>query len=223
MLRATAILLSSLMELLPMAARKSAKTKRLPRPLYHSAKISEYRFRKLLLCFVRDQSATDTAQACGLSVNSVAGIFRKVRVYFVEVGLFTDFYEGRDPLADIDYESARYEHDLLTFHLARVRAKNGLKSPASEPDYHFAESHWRYHFHVMARERPDSPVHDMMLGHLLEIIRICGPIGTKPINRRAGYQAILRHMDQRIAWLERNGPGFMSTEWRSALRTVRTL
>ncbi len=206
-----------------MSARKSAKTKRVSRPLYHSAKISEYRFRKVLMSFVRDQSATDTARACGLSVNAVVGIFRKVRVYFFEVALFTDFYEGGDPLAELDRESATYEHDLLTFHLARVRAKNGLKSPASEPDYHFAESHWRYHFHVMERDRPDAPIRDMMLAHLLEIIRICGPVGTKPVNRRAGLLAVMQQMDQRIAWLERNASGFISPARRDSLKDVRAM
>lgn len=181
-----------------MSGRKVKKAKRSGRPLYHSAKISDYRFRKVLVSFVRDDSAIETARACGLSINSVAGIFRKLRVYFFEVGLLRDFYEGRDPLEESEPEDVRFEHDLLTFHLARVREKNGLKSPMSEPDYHFAESHWRYHFHVMASERADAPIQKMMLAYLLEIIRICGPVGTKPGNRRAGFLAVMRQMDQRM-------------------------
>jgi len=205
-----------------MPARKSTKAGRAARGLYHSAKISDYRFRKVLWHFVRDDSATGTARATRLSVNSVSAIFRKLRVYFTEAGLFTDFYEGHDPLTH-DSGLITTEHSLLAFHIARVRVHNGLKSPATEPDYHFAESHWRYHFHVMARERPSGEVHAMMFGHLMEIIRLCGPIGTRPANRRAGLMAIARQMDQRIAWLERNAPGFNDAALRSGLREAKAV
>lgn len=220
-LRAASILLAAFTEFRLMAERKATKTRRASRPLCHAAKISDYRFRKVLWHFAADHSATDTAKATGLSLNSVAGIFRKLRVFFFEAGLFTDFHEGRDPLAALDAHSATFEHGLLSFHLARVRERNGLKSLAGEPDYHFAESHWRYHFHLMAAQRPDAPVQEMMFAHLLEIIRLCGPVGKPPTNLEAGLLAVLRQMDQRIAWLERNAPGFMSAVHRKQLKAIR--
>lgn len=61
------------------ASGENAKPRQRRRPLYHSAKISEYRFRKVLWHFVRDHSASETARATGLSVNSVHAIFRKIR------------------------------------------------------------------------------------------------------------------------------------------------
>lgn len=192
------------------------------RPLYHAAKISDYRFRRVLACFVCDHTATETAQRTGLSVNSVDATFRKLRVFFFEARLFTDIYDGADPTAHWGNDPA-FEKALLEFHFARIRAHRGLKSPAHEPDYHFAESHWRYHFHVLARERTDAPVETMMFSHLLEIIRLCGPAGAKPRNHRAGIEAVLRQMDQRIAWLERNAPGFGTDARRRELRGIRGL
>lgn len=196
------------------------KRKRRAKPLQHASKISNYRFRNVLEHFVRDHNANDSARATRLSANSVVGVYRKLRIFFYEAGLFTDIYEGQNPL-DHQANEPRFEKALLEFHFARIRVHRGLKSPAHEPDYHFAESHWRFHFHVMAQERPDAPVEAMMLAHLLEIIRLCGPVGTRPANLRAGAEAIRRQTDQRVLWLERNAPGFATPERRSALRNIR--
>jgi hypothetical protein len=200
----------------------TAKPRRRSRPLCHAAKISDYRFRKVLWHFVRDQSATDTASATHLSLNSVVSIFRKLRVFFWEVGLFTDIYEGQDPLTNHSNEPV-FEKALLEFHFQRVRDRQGLKSPAHEPDYHFAESHWRFHFQVIMQERASAPVNAMMFSHLLELIRLCGPVGIRPRNRRAGMEAVMRQMDQRVLWLERNAPGFSATALRSIFREIRSL
>ncbi|MCW2308944.1 hypothetical protein [Rhodobium gokarnense] len=171
---------------------------------------------------MRDHSATETARQTGLSLNSVHAIFRKIRVYFYEAGLFTDFYGGQDPLA---YESDNplLEFQLLEFYLKRHRTKMGLRSPTTEPPYHFAESCWRYDFHVMMKERRSEQVYDMMLAHLVEIIRICGPVGRKPENRALGLRAVMRQMDGRILWLERNAPGFRQDHRRAALREIRAI
>jgi hypothetical protein len=205
-----------------MLSQKNAKARRASRPLYHSAKISDGRFRKVLGHFVYDHTAALTARETNLSANSVVAIFRKLRIYFTDIGQFTDFYEGQNPLA-YDSDNPMFEKGLLAFHLRRVREKHGLKSPAHEPDYHFAESHWRYHFYVLSLERPSGQVHAMMFSHLLEIIRLCGPIGTRPVNRRAGLLAVMHQMEQRILWLERHGPGFRSAHLRNELKSIRSL
>jgi hypothetical protein len=199
----------------------SQKRKRVA-PLYRSAKISAYRFRKVLEQFAMDSSATDAAQVTRLSVNSVHAIYRKLRVFFFEAGLFTDFYEGEDP-AKFESDNPRFERDLLAFHLDRVGAKRGLRSPSSEPPYHFAESCWRYDFKVLMKERPSEAVHAMMLSHLLEIIRLCGPVGSAPSNLNAGALAIGRQIDQRILWLERSAPGFADADIRARLRAARAI
>jgi hypothetical protein len=190
--------------------------------LYRSAKISEGRFRKVLEHFARDASATDAARATGLSINTTHAIYRKLRVFFYEVGLFLDFYEGKDPVA---FESGdpHGEFALLEFHFARIRAKRGLKSPADEPPYHLAESWWRYQFKMLMNERPSAAVHAMMVANLLELIRICGPVGAPPRNLEAGALAIVRQIDQRIAWLRRNAPGFADIETRKTLMQIEAI
>lgn len=192
------------------------------RRLVHAAKISDYRFRKMLWHFVLDHSATDTARATGLSINSTNILFRKLRVFFYETHLFTDIYGGQDPTT-LESDNPVFERDLIEFHFRRVREKRGVRSPWSEPDYHFAESHWRYHFHVLMAQRPSDRVHAMMFGHLLEIIRLCGPVSKKPMNRRAGLLAVMRQMDQRILWLERNAPRFRADSLRQELKEIREI
>ena len=205
-----------------------AKGARIVRPkkrqggLYWAGKIGDDRFRLVLAQFVRDATAIEAAAATGLSANSVVGIFRKLRRFFMGVGLFTDIYEGADPTTHWDNDP-QFEKGLLEFHFARVRRHRGLAPAAGEPDYHFAESHWRYHFAVLKRERPSAPVGAMMLAHLMEIIRLCGPVGAKPANPQAGYEAIMRQMDQRIAWLERNAPGFATAAQRMKLKDLRKI
>lgn len=176
----------------------------------------------ILRHFVDDRSATFTAQATRLSTNSVNAIFRKLRVYFWDVGSFTDFYEGQDPRAVVS-DAPTFERALLAFHIERYRNKRGLKSPWNEPDYHFAESHWRFQYALLTLNRPGVDVRPMMTEHLLEIIRLCGPVGRKPGNRLAGLKAVARQMDQRLQWMERNDPGFANPEDRAALRTIRNL
>ena len=189
--------------------------------LYRSAKISEGRFRKVLEHFARDASATDTARATGLSINATHAIYRKLRVFFFEIGLFMDFYEGADPLT---YNGDPHsEFALLEFHFRRIRAKRGLKSPTGEPPYHLAESWWRYQFKVLMNERPSDAVHAMMVANLLELIRICGPVGAPPRNLEAGALAIARQIDQRSAWLRRNAPGFSDENLRNALAQVEAM
>jgi hypothetical protein len=205
-----------------MREAKVENSKKRVASLYRSAKISDYRFRKVLEQFVRDSSATDAARVTRLSVNSVHAIYRKLRVFFFDTGLFRDFYEGKDPL-EYESDAPSFERDLIAFHLERIRARRGLRSPTSEPPYHFAESCWRYDFKVLMDQRPSETAYAMMLGHLLEIIRLCGPIGLAPSNRHAGALAIARQIDQRVLWLERNAPGFADADIREGLRATRAI
>lgn len=158
----------------------------------------------------------------GLSVPGVQAIYRRLRVFFFEVGLFQDFYQGMDPMA-FESDNPVFERSLLAFHFARMGEKRGLRQPMHEPPYHFAESCWRYDFAIMKAQRPDAPVEAMMLAHLLELIRLCGPVGDRPHNRLAGLRAVERFTDQRIAWLMRNAPGFSDRVTRAALAEAQTL
>ncbi|MCB9992253.1 MAG: hypothetical protein H6873_01200 [Hyphomicrobiaceae bacterium] len=184
--------------------------------LYHSAKISDYRFRKLLWHFVRDHSTTEAARDVRLSVNSAHAIYRKLRVFFYEVGLFLDFYAGQDP-ETFESDNPVFEKALLEYHFERIGRHRGLRSPATEPPYHFAESCWRYDFYVMMQERPADTVYAMMQRHLLELIRLCGPVGARPRNLPAGARAVMRQAGERIAWLKRNAPGFRDEDIRAGL------
>jgi hypothetical protein len=205
-----------------MPLRRIRKAGRTGRKLRHAAKISDYRFRKVLWHYVRDHSAAQAARETGVSTNSVSAIYRKLRVFFFEVGLFTDIYQGQDPCT-FESEDLTFERDLITYHLERMRGMRRAKCPADEPDYHFAESHWRFHFQVLLGQRASEEVYAMMLTHLAEIIRLCGPVGQKPSNLGAGLMAVVRQMDQRILWLERNGPEFRSDERRAELKSIRGL
>lgn len=198
------------------------KSSRAGARLQRSAKISNYRFRRVLEQFVADASTVDAARTTGLSIPTVQAIYRRLRVFFFEVGLFQDFYEGEDPVEFVS-DNPVFERDLLAFHFARISEKRGLKQPLTEPPYHFAESCWRYDFSIMKAERPDAPVKTMMLAHLLELIRLCGPIGASPRNRVAGIRAVARFTDQRIAWLHRNAPGFSDGKRRAALMEARAI
>jgi len=202
-------------------ASKLAK-KNIRPPLARAAKIGDAQFRRVLWHFARDHTATETARQTALSVNSVVAIFSKLRVYFFEIGLFTDYYEGCDPRS-FEGGNEHFERELLAFHFGRIREKRGLRSKPGKPEYHFAESHWRFHFHVIRKQRLSANVHAMMLSHLLEVIRLCGPVGGRPGNREAGLRAILRQTDQRTLWLERNAPAFKSPEDRAMLKDIRAI
>lgn len=201
---------------------QKARRKRRANPFRRSAKISDYRFRKVLEHFARDDSATEAARATKLSVNSVHALYRKLRIFFFEAGLFVDFYVGHDP-QEFESDNPVFEQALLEFHFARIRDKRGLKSLTNEPPYHFAESCWRYDFKVLMTQRPSEAVHAMMLSHLLELIRLCGPVGAAPRNRAEGLRAVARQIDQRILWLERNAPAFAATTMRAALKEARAI
>lgn len=200
----------------------NSKKQRRGTPLYRGSKISEYRFRKVLWHFVRDHSATDTARATRLSVNAANALFRKLRIYFFEAGLFIDYYAGKDPLK-YQSDNPAFEKLLLEYHFDRIGKKRGLKSPTTEPPYHLAESCWRFDFKLLMDQRPSEFVYDMMLSHLLEIIRTCGPIGTSPLNRTKAANVVMRQIDQRVLWLERNAPGFADPAFRADLKAIRSM
>jgi hypothetical protein len=190
--------------------------------LHRAPKISDYRFRRVLEQFVHDAPATEAAKATGLSINSVHALYRKLRVFFFEVGAFQDFYAGADP-ETYQSEDPGFERALLSFHLARYARRHGLKSPATEPPYHFAESCWRYDFYLMMQERPSEAVFAMMQRHLLELIKLCGPIGAVPRKRLEGIQTVMRHADERIDWFRRNAPSMRDDQSRAELSAARAI
>ncbi|GLK75061.1 hypothetical protein GCM10008171_03150 [Methylopila jiangsuensis] len=97
---------------------------------YHSAKISEAQFRRVLWSFVIDEPLAQASRRTGLSANSLSGIYAKLRVFFTELGVFRDIYEGGDPRDGTpkgeDFEG--FEYRLIPFHFARVNAKRRTKS-----------------------------------------------------------------------------------------------
>jgi len=203
---------------------RSPKLKRSPgRKLYHSAKISDYRFKKVLWHFVLDDLNADAAKATGLSINTVQDIFQKLRVFFHETETFRSIYPEGVLATEVELEDEELEFLILELHLARWRRKRGMRSPISGPDYHFAESCWRYWYLRLARLGGEEAIHRMMYAHLLEIIKICGPVGRKPVNYKAGLLALSRQMDQRMFWLERNSPEFRSAAHRQTLRELRSI
>lgn len=187
--------------------------------LYRAGKISDAAFRKVLAHFVRDHTAAETARALGLSANSVTDMFRKIRVF--EAGLFMDFHGGTGEAAFDPAQDASFERDLLAFHYRRLRTRRGVRVDPDGPDYHLAESWWRYDFAMILRERPSDAVYDMMLSQLLAVIRVAGPVGGKPGNPTQRRRTIARLIDQKILWLERNAAGFSTQELRASLEDAR--
>jgi hypothetical protein len=185
---------------------------------YFSAKISDHCFRRVLLHYALDNTVQEAARDTQLSATSVNAIFGKLRRFFSEAGLFEDYSMARGS-SEARQVHARQEKALLEFHNQRLRRKRGLRHAPDSPDYHFAESCWRYDFHVLMDERLSDQLQAMMFAHLLEIVRLCGPVGRPPVNRAAALRAVLRHIDERAQW--RNEPGFSTPKFRAALRELR--
>lgn len=202
---------------------KSARPRRVRRPLCHASKISEARFKKVLWHFAKDDTVAEAARQTGLSQNAVSTIFVKLRRFFTEVGMFTDVYEGVDPAEGLPGgerdEAIHFEFELIEFHFARLKAKRGFGSGPAEIDQ-FNESHWRFHYAKLLGDRGGDGVHHMMHRHLLEMIRRCGPVGKPPANRREGLKLCLAQMDERILWAERNSLRYRDETSRQALRDI---
>lgn len=204
-----------------MARAAKSRTKRASNRLYRSAKISEYQFTRVLWAFAQDEAATQAANHIDLSVNSITAIYGKLRRYFYETGLFVDIYQGNDPRDGSALADEEFELRLIEFHISRAADKRGIDDAPEGPAYHFAESHWRFHYAVMNEGRPSEALHRMMFAHLLEMIRCCAPVGAPPINRKAGLELAVRQMDQRILWMERNSTEFRDPNERTELRKIR--
>lgn len=197
------------------------QTKRGRNRLYRSAKISAYQFKRVLWAFVLEDPAAHAASHIDLSANSINAIYGKLRTYFYEAGLFTDIYQGGDPREGSTLAEEEFERRLIEFHIRRAGSKRGIDDAPEGPAYHFAESHWRFHYAVMNEGRPSEALHRMMIAHLLEMIRCCGPVGAPPTNTKAGLRLALKQMDQRLLWMERNAPMSHVYSSRYELRTLR--
>jgi hypothetical protein len=207
-----------------MARRSKSETKHLRNRFYHSAKISEYQFKRVLWSFVLDEPVAEAAKHIDLSANSINAIYAKLRVYFTALGVFKDIYEGGDPKEGTpkgeDYEG--FEFRLLSFHLERAKGKRRMKDvQIGEINYNWNESFWRFHYSILTDGRPSEAVHRMMYAHLLAQIRLCGPVGAPPKNLEESARLNDEHFKQRIRWLERNSPAFKDEASRTALREFR--
>lgn len=195
---------------------KQAKTKsgRRGKPLYHSAKISDYQFKKVLWHFTLDHSAAEAAKHVRLSANSISAIYAKLRKFFFDYALFNDPYKGGDPREGLPYEGVENaEQAMLTFHFERVREKRGaLDSDMGAPDYHFAESNWRFDHFYLWLERGDDAAHRKMYSSLMAFIRRFGPVGSPREatveDRLMGTKLALEQLRDYTLWLERNGRAF---------------
>lgn len=199
-------------------------TRRQGNRFYHSAKISEYQFKRVLWSFVLDEPVAEAAKHIDLSANSIGAIYWKLRKFFTELGIFEDIYRGGDPKDGTpkgeDYEG--FEFRLLSFHLQRVKDKRRMKrTTLDEVDYNWCESFWRFHYSILTDGRVSDAVNRMMYAHLLAQIRLCGPVGAALQKREEGMRLNHHHLNQRLLWLERNAPNFRDQHARQELRAAR--
>lgn len=157
---------------------------------------------------MRDHTVAETATATKLSANSINAIFQKIRVYLSEVHFYW-------PLLAYKFESEKddpdaYHNFIMQFHRERIALKRGLKPSDEKSDYHILESFWRFDYHLLVSQRRThaEEVYGMMLRDLIALIRICGPIGSKPGKIWHGRSLLLKQHRKRALWLVRNGPDF---------------
>lgn len=197
------------------------------RRLYHSAKISPYQFKRVLWYFAIDATVAEAASHIDLSANSISALYTKLRKFFFDYALFRDPYHGRDPREGFEMEGFKdIELLILLYHMRRFARKRGkLASPMVGPDYHFAESNWRFDYYALRVERGPAFVQRMMYGHLLEFVKRFGPVGSPreptQAQREAGRDLAIDQINRVTLWLERNSPRFKSAEERNALRSLR--
>lgn len=210
---------------LPMTRARVLQSRKPANRLYRGGKISEHRFRKVLRAFAGDTPPSALAGQMRLSINSIVAIYQRLRMHYVKIGVFRDFYRDDNPDGAPDRgtieEFETYEHTLLAFHLNRVSRMRGIKPEPGAVDHHFCESCWRFRFVPFFEGRPDESVHTMMFDELLTYLRVGGPIGTPTPNLRAVREVQLELLDRRTAWLERSSPMFKSEELRASLREMR--
>ncbi|MEO0384571.1 MAG: hypothetical protein AAF234_13570 [Pseudomonadota bacterium] len=207
-----------------MKLTKQTKKAKSANRLYRGGKISGYQFRRVLRAFAGDVPPTRLSQRMILSLNSISGIYQRLRAHYVKIGVFRDFYaDGRENRGATDKEAEAYELALLDFHLQRVSRMRGVKPSRGEVDHHFCESCWRFRFAPFFEGRTAEAVQEMMFNELLTYIHVGGPVGIPTPNLRAIKEAQLDFLDRRAAWLERSSPEFKPEKLRSSLREIRRL
>ncbi|SDD21373.1 hypothetical protein SAMN04487779_1005197 [Belnapia rosea] len=207
-----------------MAQAGKSKTGKASNRFYRSAKVSEYQFKRVLWSFAQDQAAGEAAKQIALSANSIDALYSKLRVFFTEIGLFTDIYKGGDPNdgTDMGEDGEGYELRLIAFHLERVKRKRRMKeTELEEVDYNWCESRWRFEYSILTEGRPSDTINRMMYSHLLAHIRLSGPVGSKPQVTSEIGKLTRQQVSQRLLWLERNAPAFKDEATRTALREIR--
>jgi hypothetical protein len=212
-----------------MARGLKSATRQPANRFYHSAKVSEYQFKRVLWAFILDQPVAEAAKRIAISANSINAIYAKLRLFFTEIGLFEDIYRGGDPAdgteyGDDDEDAIRYEHAVLGFYLKRAKAKRRQKPTViGEPDYNWCESIWRFNYSVLTNGRESPAIYRMMYAHLLAHIRLSGPIGLPPKKCKDSARLECHQLDQRILWLERNAPDFRDEAARAELHEIRDI
>lgn len=206
-------------------ARSLAKSRKPANRFYRSAKVSEYQFKRVLWSFVLDESVAAAAKRINLSANSINAIYTKLRRFFTEAGTFEDIYEGGDPTdgyRDGDADDEAFEFGLLSFHLARRKAKRRMgDTQLQEVDYSWCESHWRFVCSAMTDGRADENVPRMLYSQLLAVIRLCGPVGAPARRVEDGKELSQHHFNQRLLWMERNLPNWRDEAKRQRVRNYR--
>lgn len=191
------------------SGRMKKSQRRTKSRLYYSAKITDRRFRMVLGHFVRESTVAHAAKETGLSQNSVSAIFGKLRKYFYDCGFFR-LPERPAPdaprLPDMPEGELSFD-DILEYHRMRIAEKRGVRS-TDGPDYHLAESMWRYDYRVIMLERPSDRIYEMMTSDLLQLIRLCGPVGKPKPNKVVGIIAYIYHSKKLALWLQRNVEGY---------------
>ena len=157
----------------------------------------------MLWHFVVESTVSQAADATGLSRNSIAAIYSKLRKYFVDCGLFHLPSVLRDEFTRLDPEWAH----LMEYHRMRIAEKRGVRK-TNEFDYHLAETCWREEYKAVMMERPSKGVYEMMNRNLLQVIRLCGPVGKANPNKASGLLAYLYHSRELSLWLQRNVPEY---------------
>ena len=190
---------------------------------YSAAKISEYQFQRVLRAFVAEEPANEAARKIALSANSIDALYRKLRVYFTELGVFYDIYEGGDPEKGTRYgpDFEEFERRLIAFHLERTSRKRRMKATRlDEIDYNWCESIWRFHYSILTQGRPSEAITRMMTEHLKAHILLCGPVGQPPRNREQSRKLSEQQRNQRLLWLRRNAPAYRSGRSRADIDEI---
>lgn len=184
---------------------------RLKNPLYRGGKVSENQFRKIVRGFALDLPGAWIAEDHGISSNTVQSIYRKLRVFFVEAGLFPLADEGPEGSENFGDAPEAYSKGLAEFHRLRMLHKRGIRGSSLDKSYHLAESRWRLHYNYLQFKGVENFA-DLLEHDLLMVLELCGPLGGRPDN----VDALPSIMQQQAEVRETARQNAESRLWREA-------